>query len=88
MFTVVIKKELTCIFNGVLNDGIDSYRDDMVGFFINSHGIKELIDSIPVGQFYINDLETPYRKVTKEQAFFLYDEILKYIDENQNQKKK
>ena len=82
MFKILISNGITALFNDTGIDGIDN--NSMIGFLINTDGIKELVESIPVSNYYINDFKNSKRKITKQQAFMLYDEIIK----NQNMKEK
>ncbi len=76
MFKILIDKEMTAVFN---DNGLDNLNhndnDNMIGFLINRDGIKELIESMPIRKYYINNHGN--REITKEQALFIYDEILK-----------
>lgn len=87
MYKILIQKEKTMVY---IDNGTNelSYRDNdkVMGFLINSNGIKELVESIPVSKYYIDTYKTGYKEITKQQALFAYDEILNYQEAKTNSK--
>lgn len=81
MLKVLIDDKVTCLYrdNGI--DGINGYTDEIIGFFMNTNGIKEIISSIPIRKIYQNNRGF-YEEITMEQAMTYYDEI------TQNKKEK
>ena len=76
MYKILIDNGVTYLFIDTGVDGIDT--NGMAGFLINNKEIKKLIQSIPISEYYINvPKEIGYRVITKEQALFVYDEIIK-----------
>lgn len=76
MYKILIDNGVTYLFVDTGTHGIDS--KGMAGFLINNNEIKKLIQSIPISEYYINiPNETKYRVITKEQALFVYNEIIK-----------
>lgn len=76
MYKILIDNGVTYLFIDTGIDGIDT--NGMAGFLINNNEIKKIIQSIPVSEYHINvPKEVGYRVITKEQALFVYDEIIK-----------
>ena len=74
MFKLLIDNGMSGLFK---DNGIDGIKnDDMIGFLINEDGIIELINSLPINEYYVNDPKYGYRKITKEQALFLYEQLI------------
>ena len=78
MFKLIIDNSISALFN---DNGLDTRdNNDIMGFLINDNGIKEIVDSLPISRYYINtrNVETGIKEISKEQAFMVYDEIIKY----------
>lgn len=74
MYKVVIDKLATGLF---LDTGASINKESAVGVLINSENIIELIEIIPISEFYQKTEEGPNKKISKSQAFELYSEIIK-----------
>lgn len=76
MYKILIDNGVTYLFVDTGVDGIDT--NGMAGFLINNSEIKNIIQSLPISEYRINvPKEVGYRLITKEQALFVYDEIIK-----------
>lgn len=73
MYKVVIDKLATGLF---LDTGANINKESAVGILINSENIIDLIENIPISEFYQKSEEGPNKKISKIQAFELYREII------------
>lgn len=76
MYKALIDKEITWLYDNSTN--FESITKDIIGFLINYNSIKELVSKIPIDQFYVKECDGTIRKITKKQAFYLYDRLLEY----------
>ena len=49
---------------------------NMLGFFINNKEIIDIINNLPIKNFYINSIDGYFEKITKEKAFLIYNKII------------
>lgn len=78
MYKILITKEVTSVYNDNNKDGIDN--KDMVGLLINKEGIRDIIDLLPIRQYYINIGTEKEKLITKEEALIAYDVMIEYFD--------
>ena len=88
MYKILIDNGITYLFKDNNNIGIND--KDIIGFLINNEYIIELINSLDIKEYYVNTrkIPLPYKKITKEQAIFLYEEIIKANKEKEINKNK
>lgn len=56
----------------------DVYNGIMSGFLINNENIINLMELIPIKQYYVRTNKDLRRKITKEQAYYLYQNLIDY----------
>lgn len=60
------------MYNAVIDNGNDDvYSDDISGFLINNNNIINLMDTLPIKQYYLRTKEDIRTKISKEQAYYL-----------------
>lgn len=89
MYKIVIDRGETYLFFDRGTDEID-YKKDIMGFFINTENIIDLIKNIPISKYYVKDLDGSNKIVTEDQAIWLYHQIIDFNNKknNKNQYKK
>ena len=73
MYKAVIDKLVTGLF---LDTGSSINKEDAIGILINTENIIDLIQNIPISEFYIKT-EEENKVISKNEAFELYNEISK-----------
>ena len=76
MYNAVIDNGSTFLF--LDNGNEDVYDGDMSGFLINNSNIINLMESLPIKQYYLRTKEDIRTKITKEQAYYLYNQLIYY----------
>ena len=76
MYNAVIDNGSTFLF--LDNGNEDVYDGDMSGFLINNSNIINLMESLPIKQYYLRTKEDIRTKITKEQAYYLYNQLIDY----------
>ena len=62
------------------------YNAPIIGALLNDENIIELIDSIPISQFYVEDFQNHGKKISKVAALELYENIIKFLEERKANK--
>ena len=73
------------MYDNTVSEGLDA--KSMMGFLIHCNSIKELVAQIPIYKYYVLDAKEEILEITKEQAEFLYDQILGYVLKKQGWRK-
>ncbi len=81
MYNAVIDNGCTYLFLDNGND--DVYSGIMSGFLINNSNIINLMEALPIKQYYLVKKEDIRTKISKEQAYYLYQQLIHY---NNNKK--
>ena len=82
MYNAIIDGGTTFLF---LDNGSDDvYKGEMSGFLINNDNIINLMENIPIKQYYVSPPKGNISKISKEQAYYLYQQV---IDYNNNKEK-
>lgn len=84
MFKILIDNGVTYLFNDKDDEKINDQT--LIGTLINTTGIKEIIESINISKYYL-ETSKERREITKEQAMFVYSEIIKANNEELNDNK-
>ena len=92
MYIALIENAITTIYEDL---GEENFRDNrIVGTLINERGIKEFLEYLPISDYYLDTAgiiqgKRTFTKLTKKQAFYMYNEIFKQFEiEKENDKKK
>ena len=81
MYKAVIDKLVTGLF---LDTGASINKEDAIGVLINTENIIDLIQNIPISEFYIKT-EEKNKMISKTEAFELYNDII--LSQNDSKKK-
>lgn len=78
MYNAIIDGSVTYLYLDEENKEV--YDCEMSGFLINNENIINLMESIPVKQYYARTRQSdnPRIKITKEQAYYLYQCVIDY----------
>ena len=87
LYSILIngKGGVTYLYDNTVSEGLDA--KSMMGFLIHCNSIKELVAQIPIYKYYVLDAKEEILEITKEQAEFLYDQILDYVLKKQGWRK-
>ena len=87
LYSILIngKGGVTYLYDNTVSEGLDA--KSMMGFLIHCNSIKELVAQIPIYKYYVLDAKEEILEITKEQAEFLYDQILGYVLKKQGWRK-
>ncbi len=85
MYNAVIDNGSTYLFLDNGND--DVYSGDISGFLINNNNIINLMDALPIKQYYLRTKEDIRTKISKEQAYYLYQQLIDYNNKKENSNK-
>lgn len=85
MYNAVIDNGSTFLF--LDNDNEDVYSGDMSGFLINNRNIISLMEALPIKQYYLRTKEDIRTKISKEQAYYLYQQLIDYNNKKENSNK-
>lgn len=81
MYNAIIDSGTTFLF---LDNGSDDvYKGEMSGFLINNDNIINLMDLLPIKQYYVSPPKENIRKISKEQAYYLYQQVIDYNNNKQ-----
>lgn len=100
MYNAVIDNGSTYLF--LDNGSEDVYSGDMSGFLINNNNIINLMEALPIKQYYLrtkdrrlsSDLDNKKDQsyflamISKEQAYYLYQQLIDYNSQKENLNKK
>ncbi|MFV0250088.1 MAG: hypothetical protein ACK5HP_03545 [Bacilli bacterium] len=75
MYKAIIDRGETFLFFDRGTEVID-YKNDMMGFLINTENIIDLIKGIPISKYYVKDLDATNKIVTEKQAIWLYEQLI------------
>lgn len=76
MYNAIIDNGSTYLY--LDNGSEDVYKGDMSGFLINNYNIINLMESLPIKQYYLRTKEDIRTKISKEQAYYLYQQLIDY----------
>lgn len=79
MYNAIIENGVTYLYLDVENK--DLYDGIMSGFLINNSNIINLMKSLPVKQYYLRTKEDIRTKISEEQAYYLYQQLIDYNQE-------
>lgn len=85
MYNVVIDNGSTYLFLDNGND--DAYSGDISGLLINNNNIINLMDTLPIKQYYLRTKEDIRTKISKEQAYYLYQQLIDYNNKKEDSNK-
>ena len=85
MYKILIENNNTLLY---LDDGTEGLNNEnIIGSLLNRKGISELVQSIPVSEYYIN-LNGTVMSLSIEQVLYAYDRILSQKEEVQGKSKR
>lgn len=84
MYKAIIDRGETFLFFDRGTDEID-YKNDMMGFLINTENIIELIKNIPISKYYVKEVDGTNKIVTEKQAIWLYEQLIGHQKNNQKE---
>lgn len=73
MYKIMIENSMTLLYKDTKEEGVQN--SNLIGSFLNVKGIVELIQSLPISEYYIN-LNGTVMKLEIEQVLYAYDRIL------------
>lgn len=73
MYKIMIENTMTLLYKDTKEEGVQN--SNLIGSFLNVKGIVELIQSLPISEYYIN-LNGTVMKLEIEQVLYAYDRIL------------
>ncbi len=73
MYKIMIENTMTLLYKDTGEEGVQN--SNLIGSFLNVKGIVELIQSLPISEYYIN-LNGTVMKLEIEQVLYAYDRIL------------
>lgn len=87
LYSILIdgKGGVTYLYDNTVSDGLDA--SSMMGFLIHCNSTKELVNQIPISKYYVLDEKHQILEITRQQANFLYDQILEYVLKKQDWRK-
>ena len=73
MYKIMIENTMTLLYKDTKEEGVQN--SNLIGSLLNVKGIVELIQSLPISEYYIN-LNGTVMKLEIEQVLYAYDRIL------------
>jgi hypothetical protein len=83
MYKAIIDRGETFLFFDRGTEVID-YKNDIMGFLINTENIIDLIKGISISKYYVKDVDGTNKIVTEKQAMWLYEQLINNQKSNQN----